>query len=65
MQAGQRPLSELRAAMAAHAKPDSQDGVQVVVLDLAGDLAGALKSNYSEFPNSCFTDEFGVGIDAL
>ena len=46
-QARRGPLAELRAAMAAHAVADGENGVQIVVLDLAGDLPRALRSNYS------------------
>jgi bifunctional N-acetylglucosamine-1-phosphate-uridyltransferase/glucosamine-1-phosphate-acetyltransferase GlmU-like protein len=47
-----RPLTKLRASLAAHAKPHSQDGLETVMADLAGHLAFALDSNYPEFPDS-------------
>ena len=46
--------------MAAHAVADGEDGGQAVVLDLAGDLARALGSNYPEFPDSCLPAQFAL-----
>ena len=37
-----------------------RDGVEVVVIDDAPDLACSLSLNYSEFPNSCGRIEFTV-----
>jgi len=43
--------SEASALLAAHAKSHSQDGLEVVVADLAGHLAFALDSNDPDFPD--------------
>ena len=65
VQAPDGPLAELRAPVAAHAKTDREDGVQVVVLNLPRDFTLALRSNYSEFPNSCPRRQFSLGVDAF
>ena len=43
VQATDGPLPKLRAPVAAHAKTDLQNGVEVVVLDLPGYSAGVWK----------------------
>ena len=40
------PAAELGAARRAYAVADSQDGVEVVVVDVAADLPGSLLANY-------------------
>ena len=47
------PLAKLRAAAAAHAVADRQERLEAVVLDLAGNLALPLGSNYPESPDGC------------
>ena len=48
----------LRASLAAHAEAHCDDGVQIVVLDLPGDLSSAFLANYPEFPDSCLSPQF-------
>ncbi len=52
------PLPELRAPVAAHPETDREDGVEIVVLHLAGHFASALQTNYPEFPDSCLPAQF-------
>lgn len=59
------PLAELRAAGAADAEADGEDGVEVVVLDLAGDGTLTLGSNYSMASNSCLRRQLPLGVDLL
>ena len=58
-----RPLAELHGALIVHLEADGNDHLQIVVRDLAIDLACALRLNYSEFPNSCLFRKFTVGVD--
>lgn len=60
-----RPNTELRAAMRTDAVADGQNGVEVVMVHGAGNLAISLALNYSEFPNSCGRIEFAVVVNAL
>jgi hypothetical protein len=39
-----------------NAKADGKDGIGIVVIDLAGNPAGAFAANYPEFPDSCMSD---------
>lgn len=48
-----RPLAELHSTVIVDLEPNSNNHLQVVVQDVAADLAAALGLNYSEFPNSC------------
>ena len=54
------PAAKLRAAFRSHPVTDGQDGVEIVVLDLALHVAHALPSNYSEFPNSCLPRQLAL-----
>ena len=47
------PLAEPNGAGRVHPETHGDDGVKVVMFNLAGNLASAFRSNYSEFPNSC------------
>ena len=49
--------------MGADAVTDGENGVEVVVIDQARYLAGALGLNYSEFPNSCPGVQFTLVVD--
>ena len=62
-QARRGPLAELGAAVAADAVADGEDGFEVVVVDVAGDLAGALLANYPEIPDSCSAVELALVVD--
>ena len=55
-----RPNAKLRAAMRSDAVANGQNGVEVVVIDSAGNVAISLGLNSSEFPNSCRRIEFAV-----
>jgi len=48
-------LAELRAAGAADAVADGEDGVEVVVLGVIGFAVGG---SYPEFPDNCLGGEF-------
>ena len=37
----------------------------MVVLNFPGNLPAALQSNYSEFPNSCPSRQFALGVNAF
>lgn len=65
LQPGGGPLAELRASRGAHPVAHGENGFQVVVFDLAGDLPCAFPANYSEFPNSCPRPQFTLGINAF
>jgi hypothetical protein len=45
-------LAEGGADVRADAVADGEDGVEVVVVEVANDLSGALGLNYPEFPDS-------------
>jgi len=47
------PAPELRASVGADAITDSENDVEVVVVDEARDLAVSLSLNYPEFPDGC------------
>ena len=47
------PLTERGAAGRADAVADGEDRVEGVVLDVAGNVAGAFALNYPETPDSC------------
>jgi hypothetical protein len=49
----------------ADAEADGEDHVKIVVLDISHYLSGALRSNYSEFPNSWPGCQFALGVDAF
>ena len=57
------PLAERGAAGGADAVADGEDGVEVVVVDGAGDLAGSLGLNYPETPDSCLRVEFALAVN--
>ncbi len=61
--AARGPLRELGAAVATDAVPNSEDGLKPVVVDLSGDLARSLGSNYPEFPDSCFATQLAFVED--
>jgi hypothetical protein len=44
--------------VAVHAVAHGDNGIEIVKLHRAGDLAGALRSNYFHFGNSCFARQF-------
>ena len=52
------PLAELRAACDTNAEADGEDGLKVLVLNLARYFAASFQSNYSEFPDSCLSVRF-------
>ena len=51
--------------MAAHPEADGEDGLEVVVLHLAGNFPAALVLNYSITSNSCLRCEFPFGKNGL
>src|SRR5690606_2616515 len=59
------PDAELCRFDAVHAVADRDDGVEVVKVDLARDLAVALQLNSSNFSNSSLLREFAGGEDLL
>jgi hypothetical protein len=63
VEAGGGPLAELGAAAAAHAVADGDDGLEVVVLNLAKNLAISFTSNHPEFPDSCLAAELALVED--
>lgn len=58
-------MPKLNTARRADAKADSEDGFQVVVLDLATHAPGVFLANYSEFPNSCLKVLLPVFVNAF
>ena len=54
------PLAKRGATGGADAVADGEDGVEVVVIDGARDLASALGLNYPETPNSCLGVELAL-----
>jgi hypothetical protein len=64
-QAGGRPLAKLRASRTAHAVANSDDGVEVVELDLARNRSLSFGSNYSIASNSCLRQQLVLGVDLL
>jgi hypothetical protein len=48
-----RPTTELDAVGGTDALTNGQDGIEVVVVDQAGDLPLTLTANYPEFPDGC------------
>lgn len=57
------PLAEGGPARGADAVADGEDGVERVVLDLTGHVAGTLALNYPETPDSCFASEFALVVN--
>ena len=49
--------------MGTDAVAHGQDGVERVVLYVAGDVTGALALNYPETPDSCFAAELALAVD--
>ena len=56
----QKYLGILASIQRLQAEADGKDGVQVVVLNLAGHFPFALGSNYPEFPDSCLATQFSL-----
>ena len=60
-----RPDAELRGLVAVDPVADGDDGVEVVELHLARDLAAALGTNYFHFGNSCLLGQLAGLEDVL
>jgi hypothetical protein len=59
------PTTELDAPRRSYTIAYGYDGVEIVVVDIAGDLTSAFNSNYPEFPDSCLSLELLFFIDIL
>jgi hypothetical protein len=59
------PNPKLRAALGVYAVTDRDDGIQIVVLDSARDLASSLGLNYREFLGRCRLRQLLLGEDVL
>lgn len=57
------PLTELDGASRVHPETDRDDGVEVIMIHVAGDIAPAFPANHPEIPDSCLTAQFTGLID--
>ena len=58
-----RPHAKQRALLGRDAITDRDDGVEVIVLDVARNLAGTFLSNHPEIPDSCLFAQLAVSKD--